>query len=35
MILRTSKEDDTLIAELPGYEEYAKGTKYRLLPGIW
>ena len=21
--------------ELPGYEEYAQKTKYRLLPGIW
>jgi len=35
LILRTSLEDRTLQAELPGYTEYAKKTRYRLLPGIW
>lgn len=34
-ILRTSLEDRTLQAELPGYKEYAQKTKYRLFPGIW
>ncbi len=34
-IIRTSLEDKTLHAELPGYDEYAKKTKYRLFPGIW
>jgi protein-S-isoprenylcysteine O-methyltransferase Ste14 len=32
---RTSLEDRTLQAELPGYKEYAARTRYRLLPGIW
>ncbi len=32
---RTANEDRTLRAELPGYEEYAAQTRYRLLPGIW
>lgn len=35
LVLRTSLEDRTLQAELPGYVEYAKKTRYRLLPGIW
>ncbi len=33
--LRTRLEDRTLQAELPGYREYAKSVKYRLIPGIW
>jgi len=35
MIVRTSLEDKTLQAELPGYAEYAQHTRYRLIPGIW
>ena len=35
LILRTSLEDRTLQAELTGYVEYARQTRYRLLPGIW
>jgi protein-S-isoprenylcysteine O-methyltransferase Ste14 len=35
LILRTSLEDRTLQAELPGYTEYAKKTRFRLVPGIW
>jgi len=34
-ILRTALEDRTLLDELPGYEEFAQGTRYRLVPGIW
>ncbi len=34
-IVRTGREDDTLLAELPGYREYAREVRYRLLPGIW
>lgn len=34
-IIRTYLEDKTLHKELPGYKEYAKKTKYRLLPGVW
>lgn len=33
--LRTHLEDRTLIAELPGYADYAQRTRYRLVPGIW
>jgi protein-S-isoprenylcysteine O-methyltransferase Ste14 len=35
LVLRTSLEDRTLQAELPGYADYARRTRYRLFPGIW
>jgi protein-S-isoprenylcysteine O-methyltransferase Ste14 len=35
LIIRTALEDRTLQAELPGYQEYARRVKYRLIPGIW
>jgi len=35
VILRTSLEDRTLQAELPGYVEYTQKTRFRLFPGIW
>ncbi len=34
-VLRTSLEDRTLQAELPGYADYTQRTRYRLLPGVW
>ncbi len=35
LIVRTYFEDRVLQAELEGYSEYAKKTRYRLLPGVW
>ncbi|MBI4670081.1 MAG: isoprenylcysteine carboxylmethyltransferase family protein [Chloroflexi bacterium] len=35
LIVRTALEDQTLQQELAGYSEYAKQTRYRLLPRIW
>jgi protein-S-isoprenylcysteine O-methyltransferase Ste14 len=35
VIVRTSLEDRTLQAELPGYAIYAGHTRYRLIPGVW
>jgi len=35
MLLRTSLEDETLKKELPGYLDYTKKVKYRLIPGVW
>lgn len=35
LIIRTALEDRTLQAELPGYGDYARQVRYRLLPGIW
>jgi len=34
-VLRTAKEDRMLREELPGYPEYARHVRYRLVPGIW
>lgn len=35
LVVRTALEDRALIEELPGYVEYARRTRYRLLPGVW
>ncbi len=35
MFLRTLCEDRMLQAELPGYADYARQVRFRLLPGIW
>jgi protein-S-isoprenylcysteine O-methyltransferase Ste14 len=34
-IIRTYLEDKTLQNELPGYKEYIKEVRYRLVPGLW
>jgi protein-S-isoprenylcysteine O-methyltransferase Ste14 len=35
LVLRTSWEDRLLLAELPGYREYALRVRWRLVPGVW
>ena len=35
LLVRTCLEDRTLHQELAGYAEYARQTRYRLVPGIW
>lgn len=35
ILIRTSLEDRTLMAELPGYREYASHTRFRLISGLW
>lgn len=35
LILRTQWEDQTLQAELPGYNEYTLHVRYKLIPGVW
>jgi protein-S-isoprenylcysteine O-methyltransferase Ste14 len=35
LILRTRWEDQTLQAELPGYQEYTRRVRYKLIPGVW
>jgi protein-S-isoprenylcysteine O-methyltransferase Ste14 len=35
LVVRTSKEDRFLQAELDGYREYTGKVRYRLVPGIW
>lgn len=34
-LIRTVLEDQTLRDELPGYREYARRVRYRLIPGIY
>ncbi len=34
-VFRTAHEDRTLRLELPGYEDYARRTRHRLIPGLW
>ena len=35
IIIRTELEDKMLRKGLPGYEEYSKKVKYRLIPFVW
>jgi protein-S-isoprenylcysteine O-methyltransferase Ste14 len=35
LIVRTALEDATLKKELPGYADYAKNVKYKLIPLLW
>jgi protein-S-isoprenylcysteine O-methyltransferase Ste14 len=35
LVVRTGWEDRLLKAELSGYADYARRTRYRLLPGLW
>jgi protein-S-isoprenylcysteine O-methyltransferase Ste14 len=32
---RAVREERMLAAELPGYADYARRVKYRLVPGVW
>jgi protein-S-isoprenylcysteine O-methyltransferase Ste14 len=34
-VFRTVLEDQTLQKELPGYRDYARRVRYRLIPGIF
>jgi len=34
-VIRTALEDKTLQEELPGYRDYARRVRYRLIPGIY
>ena len=35
IVARTALEDRMLSAELPGYADYAREVRYRLVPGLW
>ncbi len=35
LVLRIRNEEQVLLRELPGYEDYRTRTKYRLIPLIW
>jgi len=33
--VRIDNEEKVLVRELPGYEEYRRTVRYRLVPGVW
>jgi protein-S-isoprenylcysteine O-methyltransferase Ste14 len=35
LVIRILNEEGVLVRELPGYEEYRKEVRYRLLPLVW
>jgi len=35
LVLRILNEEKVLCRDLPGYTEYCKKTKYRLIPFVW
>jgi protein-S-isoprenylcysteine O-methyltransferase Ste14 len=35
LALRAVWEEQMLIAELPGYADYAERVRYRMVPGVW
>ncbi len=35
LVVRTGLEDQALQAKLPGYADYARRVRFRLVPGLW
>lgn len=35
IVIRTRLEDRQLLEQLPGYRDYSRKTRYRLLPPLW
>jgi protein-S-isoprenylcysteine O-methyltransferase Ste14 len=35
IVFRLLNEEEVMLRELPGYEEYCKKTRYHLIPFIW
>jgi protein-S-isoprenylcysteine O-methyltransferase Ste14 len=35
LLVRAALEDATLRRELPGYADYARRVRYRIVPGVW
>jgi protein-S-isoprenylcysteine O-methyltransferase Ste14 len=35
LVLRIRNEEEVLTRDLPGYAEYCRRTRYRLVPGLW
>lgn len=35
MVIRITYEERTLREQLPGYEQYGRRTRHRLIPGVW
>jgi len=35
LVLRTAREENTLLGGLAGYSDYTKQVRFRLLPFVW
>ena len=35
LVLRIRNEEEVLVRELPGYQEYCRKVRYRLIPRVW
>ena len=35
ILSRAAREDSYLLKNLPGYADYVRGVRYRLIPGVW
>lgn len=35
VLSRAAREDSYLLKNLPGYADYVRGVRYRLIPGVW
>jgi len=35
ILFRAGREDRYLLKNLPGYADYVRGVRYRLIPGVW
>lgn len=35
LVARIRNEEEVLRRDLPGYDDYARRTRYRLVPGVW
>jgi protein-S-isoprenylcysteine O-methyltransferase Ste14 len=35
ILFRAAREDKFLLSNLPGYADYVRGVRYRLIPGVW
>ncbi|MBP1762003.1 MAG: Isoprenylcysteine carboxyl methyltransferase [Firmicutes bacterium] len=35
IIFRIRKEEEVLLRDLPGYADYCKKTRYRMIPAVW
>ncbi len=35
LLARTKLEDEMLVSELPGYDQYVQKTRYKLVPKLW
>lgn len=35
LVMRIINEEEVLVRELPGYEDYRRKVRWRLIPGVW